>query len=69
VLVVDFKTSRRPPRSLEQLPIAHVRQMAAYVAALRLIFPGRVVEAGLLYTATPQLFVLPDALLAATKLD
>ncbi|MCG6120802.1 MAG: PD-(D/E)XK nuclease family protein, partial [Blastomonas sp.] len=69
VLVVDFKTSRRPPRSLEQLPVAHVRQMAAYVAALRLIFPGRAVQAGLLYTAAPQLFVLPDSLLAATKLD
>lgn len=69
VLVVDFKTSRRPPRQIEQLPVAHVRQMAAYVAALRLIFPGRTVQAGLLYTATPQMFVLPDDLLAATKLD
>lgn len=69
VLVVDFKTSRRPPQTLAQLPVAHVRQMAAYVAALQLIFPGRTVEAGLLYTGTPQLFVLPDTLLAATKLD
>ncbi|WP_017670981.1 double-strand break repair helicase AddA [Blastomonas sp. AAP53] len=69
VLVVDFKTGRRPPRSMEQLPVAHVRQMAAYVAALQLIFPGRAVQAGLLYTAIPQLFWLPDALLSATKLD
>lgn len=69
VLVVDFKTGRRPPRAIEQLPMAHVRQMAAYVAALRLIFPGRAVQAGLLYTATPQLFWLPDELLAAAKLD
>ncbi|MBL0967015.1 MAG: PD-(D/E)XK nuclease family protein, partial [Blastomonas sp.] len=69
VLVVDFKTGRRPPASLEQLPVAHVRQMAAYVAALRLIFPGRAVQAGLLYTSSPQLFLLPDELLAATKLD
>ncbi|MAF62707.1 MULTISPECIES: double-strand break repair helicase AddA [Pseudomonadota] len=69
VLVVDFKTGRRPPASLEQLPVAHVRQMAAYVAALRLIFPGRTVQAGLLYTSSPRLFLLPDELLAATKLD
>ena len=69
VLVVDFKTGRRPPHAIEQLPVAHVRQMAAYVAALRLIFPGRAVQAGLLYTATPQLYWLPDDLLAATKLD
>jgi ATP-dependent helicase/nuclease subunit A len=69
VLVVDFKTGRRPPDSIEQLPVAHVRQMAAYVAALRLIFPGRNVQAGLLYTASPRLFLLPDELLAAAKLD
>ena len=69
VLVVDFKTGRRPPREIDQLPVAHVRQMAAYVAALRLIFPGRDVQAGLLYTATPQLFWLPHALLSAAKLD
>lgn len=69
VLVIDFKTSRRPPTRIEALPIAHVRQMAAYAAALRLIFPGRAVQAGLLYTATPQLFLLPDALLASVKLD
>lgn len=69
VLVVDFKTGRRPPRAIEQLPVAHVRQMSAYVAALRLIFPGRAVQAGLLYTATPQLFWLSDELLLAAKLD
>ena len=69
VLVVDFKTSRRPPTRLEALPAAHVRQMAAYAAALRLIFSGRTVQAGLLYTATPQLFLLPDELLATVKLD
>ena len=43
--------------------------LAAYAAALRLIFPARVVQAGLLYTSTPQLFVLPDSLLASVKLD
>ena len=69
VVVVDFKTSRRPPVSLESLPVAHVRQMAAYAAALRLIFPGRSVQAGLLYTHTPQLFVLPESLLESANLD
>jgi len=41
--------------------------MAAYVAALKVIFPGRTVEAGLLYTAAPILFVLPQALLEEHK--
>ena len=39
--------------------------MAAYRAALQVIFPDRRVEAALLYTAMPVLHLLPDALLAA----
>ena len=67
VRVVDFKTDRRPPATLEAIPIASLRQMAAYVAALEAIYPGRTVEAALLYTHTPQLFVIPDAVIAAHK--
>ncbi len=65
--VVDFKTSRRAPATLEEVPAYHLRQMAAYVAALRVVFPDKVVEASLLYTATPALFVLPDAVLDRHK--
>lgn len=67
VLVVDFKTGRRAPGSLDEVPPYHVKQMAAYVAALEVVFPGRRIEAGLLYTAGPVLFALPDALVEAHK--
>jgi ATP-dependent helicase/nuclease subunit A len=67
VTVVDFKTARRPPESLERVPDATLRQMAAYVAALETIYPGREVRAALLYTQTPQLIALPADLLAANK--
>ncbi|WP_425511286.1 double-strand break repair helicase AddA [Sphingobium fontiphilum] len=67
VQVIDFKTGRAVPAGPEQLPPSHVRQMAAYVAALEVVFPGRRVEAGLLYTAAPRLIMLPDALVAAHK--
>jgi ATP-dependent helicase/nuclease subunit A len=67
VRVVDFKTTRSVPGTLEELPEYHLRQMGAYVAALRVIFPGRAVEAALLYTAGPVSFALPDALLEAHK--
>lgn len=65
--MVDFKTARRPPLTLAQVPAATVRQMAAYAAALGRIFPGRAIRAALLYTQTPQLIALPDALLDAHK--
>ncbi len=67
VRVVDFKTGRRPPASLAEVPTYHLRQMAAYAAALGVIFPDRPVSAALLYTGGPVLFDLPPALLAAHK--
>lgn len=60
VMVVDFKTGRRAPRDIGEVPTAHVRQMAAYVAALEVVFPGRRVTAGLLYTAAPRLIELGE---------
>ncbi|MEO1730031.1 MAG: double-strand break repair helicase AddA [Pseudomonadota bacterium] len=67
VTVVDFKTMRRPPTSEKDVPPATLKQMAAYVAALEAIYPGRIIRAGVLYTQTPQLIELPEALLAAHK--
>jgi ATP-dependent helicase/nuclease subunit A len=63
ILVADFKTGRRAPASLEEIPVPHLRQMAAYVEALKVIFPGRPIAAKLLYTAAPILFDLPEGLL------
>jgi ATP-dependent helicase/nuclease subunit A len=68
VRIVDFKTDRRPPEAIDAIAPAYLRQMAAYVAALRVIHPGRTVQAALLFTTGPALFVLPDALIAAQKL-
>ncbi len=67
VRVVDFKTGRRAPRTLSELPDYHVRQIAAYAAALAVIFPDRTIEAALLYTAGPTMLDLPAALIAAHK--
>jgi ATP-dependent helicase/nuclease subunit A len=65
ILVADFKTGRRVPAGLADIPPSHLRQMAAYRAALRAIFPDRAVEAALLYTAAPLLHALPAELLDA----
>lgn len=67
ILVADFKTGRRVPGSPEEAPASHLRQMAAYRDALRVIFPDRPVEAALLYTTAPALLPLPDALLDAYR--
>ncbi|WP_454882805.1 double-strand break repair helicase AddA [Sphingomonas oryzagri] len=67
VTVVDFKTGRRAPSSLDRVLEHHLDQMGAYAAALAVIFPGRAIEAALLYTAGPTLIPLPADILAAHK--
>jgi ATP-dependent helicase/nuclease subunit A len=68
VRIVDFKTDRRPPDRIEAIAPAYLRQMAAYVAALQVIHPGRRIDAALLYTTTPRLFALPASAISAQKL-
>ena len=58
VRVIDFKTGRNVPSGLAEVPPAHRAQMEAYAEALRVIFPGRAIEASLLYTSGPKLISL-----------
>ena len=58
VRVIDFKTGRSVPADVADVPPAHRAQMEAYAEALRVIFPGRRIEAALLYTAGPRLITL-----------
>ncbi len=64
VTVIDFKTGRRVPANAEAVELYHLRQIAAYVAALRRVFPAHDVTAALLFTEGPALIMLPDDLLA-----
>ncbi len=63
VRLVDFKTGRAVPARAEEIPASHLRQMAAYVAGLQVIFPDRRIDAALLYTSGPVLHPLPPELL------
>jgi ATP-dependent helicase/nuclease subunit A len=67
IQVIDFKTGRQIPLTPDEIPPYHARQMAAYVEALGVIFPGRTIEAALLYTNGPKLLIVPDAFLAMHK--
>ena len=52
IVFVDFKTNRMPPRSPERTPLAYLRQMAAYQALLRRLWPDREIRAALVWTET-----------------
>jgi ATP-dependent helicase/nuclease subunit A len=60
ILVVDFKTGLSVPASAGEAPVPHRRQMAAYRAVLAQAFPGRRIDAALLYTAAPKFLLLED---------
>ncbi len=63
VLVLDFKTHRRPPANESQVPEIYLRQMALYRALLAGAFPGRAVRCALLWTEEPRIMELSDAAL------
>ena len=63
VLVADFKTNRPSPARIEDADGAYVLQMAVYWAVLREIFPGRSVEAALVWTDGPKLMAVPEKLM------
>ncbi|MEM8915362.1 MAG: PD-(D/E)XK nuclease family protein, partial [Pseudomonadota bacterium] len=63
ILIVDFKTNRPPPESVEAVAPLYLRQMAGYRAVLGQIYPDREVRCALLWTAEPRLMLLPTDLL------
>ena len=67
VTLIDYKTGRHVPASAAEVAPAYLRQMAAYRDALGVIFPGKRIEAALLYTAGPRLIALDAAVLVPHK--
>lgn len=65
VLVVDFKTNRPPPDSVDDVAPAYLAQMGAYRALLRVLYPGRAVRCALVWTDAARLMELPDAAMDA----
>ncbi|NQE62507.1 double-strand break repair helicase AddA [Caulobacter sp. RHG1] len=65
VLVVDYKTNRPSPDVIEDADPAYLAQMAVYAAVLREVFPGRTVEAALVWTDGPKLMPVPEKVMEA----
>ena len=63
VRIVDFKANRSPPDSEDRIPVAYLRQLAAYRAVLGEIYPDYSISCGLLWTAGPVLMAVRPALL------
>ncbi|HYM31415.1 MAG TPA: double-strand break repair helicase AddA [Candidatus Cybelea sp.] len=58
VIVADYKSNRPPPRQLQDVPSIYLKQMALYRALLMKIYPGRPVDAVLVWTDGPIIMQL-----------
>lgn len=65
ILIVDYKTNRPPPRSLEKVQDIYFRQMGLYMRVLSSIYPDHRVSCALLWTDGPFLMELPTNRLEA----
>ena len=67
VIAIDFKTGRQPPADVARTPVLYLRQMAAYRALLRAVFPALPIRCALVWTETAAVAMLPDDLLDAHR--
>ena len=65
VLIVDYKTNRPPFLNAKSAPDAYKAQLAIYRALLQPLYPGRRIEAALVFTEAPVLVPLDAATLDA----
>ena len=63
LLIVDYKSNRRPPATVNGASDAYLLQLTAYRVAVQQIFPDATVEAAFLWTDGPLLMPVPSALL------
>jgi ATP-dependent helicase/nuclease subunit A len=63
ILVADYKTGRAPPETAAAAPVLYLRQLAAYRAVLRLLYPDRTVRCALIWTEAPAAMFVPDDVL------
>ncbi len=64
ILLADYKTDRAPPADAAGIPPAYLRQLAAYQAILRQIFPTRPITCLLIFTQTAAVLTVPEQNLA-----
>jgi ATP-dependent helicase/nuclease subunit A len=68
VLAVDFKSNKTVPLTQNEVPIGLLRQMGAYLSALKSVYPNHEIEVAILWTENQQLMSLNhDIVIEALK--
>ena len=61
VWIIDYKTDRPPPRTVEGVAPPYLAQMGAYFDVLSHTYPDKTVKCALLWTDGPHFMVLPES--------
>jgi ATP-dependent helicase/nuclease subunit A len=59
LIILDYKTNRPPPKTLDEVSPAYIAQLTGYRMVLKGLFPGRL-RAALLWTDGPLLMEIPS---------
>ena len=59
VLVVDYKSDANPPQSVSGVSASYLTQVGLYAYVAGQLFPGRAVDAAILWTSLESLMILP----------
>lgn len=65
VWIVDYKTNRLPPAAVDEVPSVYRRQLAAYSAVLKEVYPEKKIHTCLLWTEGPSLMLVSEDFLPA----
>ncbi|WP_306251565.1 double-strand break repair helicase AddA [Parvularcula sp. IMCC14364] len=63
IRIIDYKTNRPPPQSVEGIPFAYLAQLSLYRALLQQAYPAHRVDCALLWTWQARLMPVPNDML------
>ena len=66
IVIVDYKTNHAPPEKADDVPLEYRAQLSVYREMLGQIYPGKPIEAYLLWTAKPTMMEIPSEILDET---
>ncbi len=55
VLIIDYKTNRPAAKSINEVPLAYLKQLKAYKSLVQKIYPDKIIKTYILWTNTTQI--------------
>lgn len=63
IWIIDYKTNRPPAKTVDEVPLGYLQQLARYKALVSQIYPQKPIHCALLWTNIPRLMPIPAEML------